>query len=383
MQPCVDTAVWDTLKGAVSAFADIVSDIIGSRVGEAILETAGNLTESYFKKSWASDRRFDWRHSDGRFGLSELQLSAQHLTDAVWRARLVAQAYTRDESQLRAKLSVMGCRLRKFVRQEVTSGGVPQWFSCTRSSGELVVAFRGTMSIADAATDSRTKPLRAAEGVHIHEGFLMAVRQAWRSGLSLELSSDAVQAVPSVLFVGHSLGGALAVSLLAANLLPRASPGKYSVSTFGAPAVIYKVEPLANQLRHAKVEQWILEDDPVPRILGSSYTFLQPVLSSISLATSLMEATTSVSQYEWWSLMSNIVQLGNSASENSHGYIHPKLMKVYWLRSRRILEIPAAQRSRVLTYRSIHDLPTQSILHHSFSAYAGALQHLVERRNEL
>jgi pimeloyl-ACP methyl ester carboxylesterase len=89
------------------------------------------------------------------------------------------------------------------------------------SDGELVVGFRGSVDLRDVsiALDCRRVPLRLGDGrvVCVHAGVLRAYEEARRGvALAALLEDDAERPPRRVTFVGHSLGGA--VAMLAAVL---------------------------------------------------------------------------------------------------------------------------------------------------------------------
>lgn len=139
--------------------------------------------------------------------LSTSTISARELSETAWEARVSEAAYASNEGTLVAELAVLGCHLRRFSQQRLVDFR-PQWFHCARDNGELIVAFRGTMSATDALTDARVEPVWVeSRGLFIHSGFFRAARGIWVSGLSKELTAIVVAAAPSVKLVGHSLGG--------------------------------------------------------------------------------------------------------------------------------------------------------------------------------
>jgi len=219
--------------------------------------------------------------------LLESQLSGASLDtptwkEMLWQARISLLAYSMDKLQLSKDLDKHGCKLRRFVRQ--TPGVVrPQWFLCAAArhahgDEDLFVVFRGTHSVSDALTDIRVEPMDVG-AASIHGGFLDAFIVAWEDGLGAELCSGIISKARSVNFLGHSLGGALAVTALLADVLPLAKPGKYFATSFGAPAVLHGPQPLAAARRHGTVRQFIFENDPVPRLLGNDLKGLRAVLA--------------------------------------------------------------------------------------------------------
>jgi len=238
------------------------------------------------------------------------------------------------------------------------------------------------MSAADALTDVQITPegLDSARGAwEIHSGFLDAARNAWDAGLDRELTPTAIQAAPSVELVGFSLGGALVLAILAADLLPPATSGKYIATTFGAPAVFYGGQPTAAELRRASVEQWVMEHDPAPRLLGSNLPALRRALDTSLGITDVVAATADVKEDGWWAAISNF---GEGVLDHSEGYQHLAAAKFYWLRGGQLLSIPPQRRRELLTYQSdgvLPDIQPQDFLMHLHWAYAAELDSLVSR----
>ena len=86
--------------------------------------------------------------------------------------------------------------------------------------------------------------------------------------------------------IGHSLGGALALSLLGSadktgrSVLPHDTP-PVTVLTFGAPAVFHGAIPTA--VNHAAIFKFIHGSDIVPRLLGSPTPLLKRAVQSIGV----------------------------------------------------------------------------------------------------
>ncbi|KAI8321127.1 alpha/beta-hydrolase, partial [Martensiomyces pterosporus] len=104
---------------------------------------------------------------------------------------------------------------------------------------EIIVAFRGTTTLADMVTDlklSLTDWQGAGSGAKVHLGFKTAVLSVARpiEGLILTLLTQHTD--HSIVFVGHSLGGAQA-SLAAAKFVAgnNAHKNKVSLYTYGQP----------------------------------------------------------------------------------------------------------------------------------------------------
>lgn len=370
---CVDGKLLvDNVQGAAQSLHQ--SGLLGKAVN---LATEG--MEAWFQQAWPEHGRTTQTGEDEAH-LPAANLSLAQLREAKWHARLAAAAYALDEEDLKSQLRALGCRMRSFSKQDPEQGNPPQWFTCKRSNGELIVAFRGTGSVADAFTDIDVAPtdIEGPSGAQVHSGFLNALHKSWWNGLHLDLTRAAISAAPSVTIVGHSLGGALALTLAAGDLLPVASPGKYRVVTFGAPAVFYGRQPRMNALRNAVVSQWVLDDDPIPRLLGSDFTSLSASKPLMSVG-SIGAEKAGVEDKEWWKVLSTIMRIGGDVGEHAARYRHLDSATVYWLRSRNAFLVPQEQRRDLLRYQGVLSIPVKGFAYHPYFAYLGAIGHLIDR----
>jgi hypothetical protein len=131
---------------------------------------------------------------------------------------------------------------------------------CGTVGSDIVIAFRGSSSVPDWLTNANARLEHVGGGRHVHAGFMAAAMSAMgdvNRFLNNHLSEES-----SVHFTGHSLGGALAVIVGAAQK----SFGRNvaSITTFGCPRVgdAEFVKALPQHL----ITQWVKINDPVPRM---------------------------------------------------------------------------------------------------------------------
>ncbi|MDF1664743.1 MAG: lipase family protein [Planctomycetota bacterium] len=99
----------------------------------------------------------------------------------------------------------------------------------------VVLAFRGTSSLADVKTDARFCRRNFMGWGGVHRGFCRAFLGLWRSGNSPHVMLEQAQQKGKRIFItGHSLGGALAQLCAAALCQQLIIPTVY---TFGSPRV--------------------------------------------------------------------------------------------------------------------------------------------------
>ena len=239
------------------------------------------------------------------------ELSAKELQMALLGARLSWLAYAESkwelESGLRSASSQQldGTRLQlvKFAPQRA-SMPTPQWY-LARNGTDLYLVFRGTHSLFDVLHDLMAVPEVGTEDDEFHGGFLHAVNDvagAVREAVAAELrhgsggagggdadgedggaggaGAGAGGGYARLYLVGHSLGGALALTLLGAGLLP--APAELagrplppvSVLTYGSPAAFHR-RCRSRAVREAHVQAFVYGADLVPRLLGSPLPLLR------------------------------------------------------------------------------------------------------------
>ena len=148
-------------------------------------------------------------------------LTADEIEEPLLGARLAWLAYATSRRELESGLRRLGggAELVHFAAQR--DGSRPQWF-LARIGTTLHVVFRGTDSTVDVLRDLMALPETTAAGDTFHSGFLRgarAVAAEVADALAAELTRDGATC-DALHLVGHSLGGALALTLLGAGLLP-------------------------------------------------------------------------------------------------------------------------------------------------------------------
>ena len=176
-------------------------------------------------------------------------LSVKELEFALLGARLAFLAYARSRWEVEAGLKDARMELVCFAPQRAQARvGVPQWY-LARSGEALYLVFRGTSSVFDVLHDLMAMPEDGTEDDRFHAGFLHTVQDVAApvcDALAAELrrgrgggeggeggegggggggeagEAGGGGAYERLYLVGHSLGGALALTLLGADLLPGA-----------------------------------------------------------------------------------------------------------------------------------------------------------------
>ena len=149
----------------------------------------------------------------------------------------------------------------------------PQWFLARAPAGSvfpdarggrpLLLVFRGTDSLADAERDLCATAVPHGDlGARFHAGFLEGVRDdtALHDALEFYVGAD------HLYLIGHSLGGALALTMLGADLLPGAHRGATTVIALGAPKCL--LGSLGARASSARVLSIVHDADLVPRLPG-------------------------------------------------------------------------------------------------------------------
>ena len=192
-------------------------------------------------------------------------------------ALLAEYAYLDDEVALRQKLSVHDMELLAFrtsvsFRQHMAAMlfesklRAPQWFVADKDGTKYVVV-RGSDSASDWARNVLVKP-ETHRSSRWHAGFLAAAQTQL---LQEDLTKFADDDADRLYLVGHSLGGAIALTLVGAELLPPRTP-PVTVLTYGAPAPCHG--ECASALESARILSVVRGADIVPRLLGSNLAWL-------------------------------------------------------------------------------------------------------------
>ena len=171
--------------------------------------------------------------------------------------------------QLTHELSECMLSLLWFSRQpsehereqdEAASTHLPQWFLARgqlppwlqrpgeRAEGFFLV-FRGTSSTSDITRDLLVRPT-AHGAAQFHGGFLSGVRDD--AALHEQLRDHLGASSLPLYLIGHSLGGSLALTLLAADILPPSYRGAVTCVALGSPAILYG-DPPAGSLGRAEM----------------------------------------------------------------------------------------------------------------------------------
>ena len=251
----------------------------------------------------------------------------EHLELPLRAARMSVLAYETDEETIRRGCLAHGLQLLQFCPQEAirpgastpVTGRSPQWFVAAADRGnELYVVFRGTKGFADVFRDACVNPERQGAD-KFHSGFLSAVRDdaVLREVLRLHLRDDA-----ALFACGHSLGGALAMTLLSADgLLPPTHTGSRTAVALGSPAVAHG--QIARRCRTILVVQ---DADPVPRLLGASMDITRGLFQASPVG----------------------IGLGSDILESMSQYRHPPELEMVYLTRGNAYAVPTAKQKAVL-----------------------------------
>lgn len=203
-------------------------------------------------------------------------------------AKLAVLAYAESEDEARCGLNAMGFDLLWFQHSPPQAlDGQLQWYlargpappsTCGggAATDALVLAFRGTSSAVDWMRDLYVAPEQHGAN-SFHGGFLRGVRDD--AQLHAQLRSYVRGSAP-LFVVGHSLGGALALTLVGAGLLPAAPTfsGSVTVVGLGSPAVFYDAVHPGGGADTARLMLVVNDADVVPRLLGSPLSLSRGLL---------------------------------------------------------------------------------------------------------
>lgn len=176
----------------------------------------------------------------------------------------------------------------------------------------LFLIFRGTMSPTDAIADVMFRPDAGPSGVRCHGGFLRTVREdktlhemlakhlagsrpdspptTSSNSRSTGSTGSAVPAYAHMYIMGHSLGGALSMTIAGAGYLPSTFSGALTIISLGGPMVFYgEPDPslLDRATSTARAISIVNANDIVPRLLGCPLAFTRKLLSLFASSNSL------------------------------------------------------------------------------------------------
>ena len=213
-------------------------------------------------------------------------------------SQLALLAYAASPNELRSGLEGLPSSSRpeliwfqqRLPRDPSLHDGCSQWYllRMVAPSGEptLYLVFRGTHTVSDMmqdikfGADSRTK---------IHSGFLACVKE---DKTLQEQINKHVRGSADLCIVGHSLGGALALVVHGAGMIPRAHTGRRTVVSIGSPAVFHRDALLPPQCADGRIRlvSIVQDGDVVPRLLGSPLPMTRKVfevMGSVGVGTML------------------------------------------------------------------------------------------------
>ena len=270
--------------------------------------------------------------------------------DVVLAAQLAQIAYEPNDDLLRLGLADADSKLSlvEMVAQERSLMSQPQFFFATRQN-ILYLVIRGTDSLSDILRN-----LDAHPDNNFHSGFYRAAM-----GIQRKLADHASNpAVERLVLVGHSLGGAIALTMLLAGAAPGNLPT--TVYTFGAPAICYQECPPVSQ----PVVSVVHGADIVPRLLGSAR--LKSLTSILPHSSGAVVPTLA----EW---------LVTVPLETLQEYTHPAVSKDAVLLSNGVPVASVDDRTELLSLEAAVDAaatkfsPKALIEDHSMTSYAAAV----------
>jgi len=128
----------------------------------------------------------------------------------------------------------------------------------------VFLVFRGTSEWKDLLANVQVSP--DVYGKHrIHGGFASQVSRKANPILEAELAR--LPKGCNLHLLGHSLGGAMALALLASSRLPEGL-GNVEVTMIGSPKIFHDMAPSVQELGARKVTLLVNHGDIVPRLLG-------------------------------------------------------------------------------------------------------------------
>lgn len=170
-------------------------------------------------------------------------------------ARLAKLAYKKQDHITETEIKLLGYDQVAFIESDETDTEVFLAWNTT----DLTIVFRGTepREPQDVSTDLKVRPTRSPIG-RVHRGFWGAWESVCkRVGAAMPRGSHHLH------FVGHSLGGALA--LVAARDYKSLGLRVDSVVVFGAPRVFYgEAAEVYDGLLMSRTRRYVNSNDPVP-----------------------------------------------------------------------------------------------------------------------
>ena len=162
---------------------------------------------------------------------------------------------------------------------------------CPDAARATFLVFRGTMSPTDAIADVLFRPEAGPNGIECHGGFLKTIKDdsVLHAQLAMQLIGTSADATQRLYVMGHSLGGALSMTLVGAGFLPASYKGELTVVNLGGPATFYKavdpgaLGPAASSCRALTI---VNGNDIVPRLLGSPLSFSRQMLEAFASSSS-------------------------------------------------------------------------------------------------
>lgn len=268
--------------------------------------------------------------------------------------------------------------------QEVGGGGTwaPQWFVARgpdpRSSagpgkgaakgkgkngnaGEaLFLIFRGSSSLTDWLRDLSIGVTNQG-GYGVHTGFHAGIAGENKAHL-LDKARPHFERYADLpcYVIGHSLGGALGLTLVATGLFWEYFPnhrGRVTAVSFAGPKVFFGPSPGRAQMNDAELIQVVNHSDPVPRLLGSSSWDLKTVLVLLTGPQALL------------------------TGGHLEKFTHPDHIKLVYLKDGEVLHVPRGSQQEVLNLGFL-TAALFSVGDHSMDKYLGNISHVLRRFNQ-
>jgi len=187
-------------------------------------------------------------------------------------------------SEMVSNLSLVGFT----IQEKDYKNFAPQWYVAREgadgAASRIFLVFRGAYSPFDALRNLCVLPFAHGDGQY-HGGFLGGL--TGNNKLNDTLQKALYDNPCAELFVtGHSLGGAMALTYVAAGLVPDTFEGCVTAVAIGSPAVLYtdpknrSVQGPAGAAR-ARLLAFANRADVVPRVLGSPLAVSRILFNSI------------------------------------------------------------------------------------------------------